>query len=327
MAIRWIGAGNGRGSHDLGTRDGARLALDELCFQQKDSWPPTSVASFSSLLIEECPQALPALSVLTDFNLRLAKATASTVRAGQFPFVIGGDHSCAIGTWSGVAKSLNSEIGLLWIDAHLDAHTFATTETGNIHGMPLAALLGHGDSSLTMIGGPHAKLAADRVVVFGARSYEDGEKALLDRLNVRVYEMNEIQRRGFTTCWTEALARVRQGSRFQNPGRYGISLDLDGFDPHLIPSVGTPVPGGLVPEEVLRHLWPYLSDSELVGLEVVEFNPHHDRGSQGLSLILELAALLRRQRPSQANRQPHCEFENQFSARTVRNSGLSLWPL
>lgn len=301
MDVQWIGAANGSGSHDAGTRLGPQVLKDQLS--------GSDLVDLAAMqVIDEDPQlckmkALKALPSLVDFNLRLAAATKNAARLGNFPCVIGGDHSCAIGTWSGVSAYHQKPLGLLWIDAHMDAHTIETSETGNIHGMPLAALLGNGFTGLTEMLSSGPKIQSERCVLFGVRSFEKGEARLLERLNVRVYKMSEIEERGFQVCWQEASARVR-GDEI-NPQPFGISLDLDGLDPLQIPSVGTPVMRGLCPTDILRALPPLLKNPSLVGFEIAEFNPQHDIEHMGLSFLIELLFLIQNSRWDLATKLPN----------------------
>lgn len=155
----------------------------------------------------------------------------------------------------------------------MDSHTFATTPSGQIHGMPLAALLGHGDAALTAIDGPEPKLRPEHVCLIGVRSFEEGEAALLHRLGVRVFDMAEIRRRGLAEVFDEALAIVRQRT-----AGFGVSVDLDALDPEEEPGVGTPVPGGLRRAELAAALSQLRGDPAFVAMEIVEYNPRRDRG-------------------------------------------------
>lgn len=280
--LAWIGAANGSGSHDAGTGQGP-IFLKSISSELDG-------ALFSQLrIVNETASGRhrEALRGLVDFNRRLAQSTRSAVRRGLFPYVIGGDHACAIGTWSGIASLYQAPLGMLWIDAHMDSHDFESSETGNIHGMPLATLLGKGHPDLMRLGGERTKLDPKRCVLFGVRSFERGEARHLEELKVRVYMMSEILERGFQVCWQEALRRVQGAGE-----KFGISLDLDGLDPHHIPGVGTPVPHGLHPSLVLQNLRTQLAHPDLVGFEVVEFNPEHDIGGQSLAFLIELSHLL-----------------------------------
>jgi ornithine--oxo-acid transaminase len=205
--------------------------------------------------------------------VRLARRVERIVLEGDLPVVVGGDHTCAIGTWKGVAHALESRgrIGLLWIDAHMDAHTPQTTESGMLHGMPLACLLGHGYTELTEIA-EGARLDPQCVCLFGVRSFEHGEAELLQRLGVRVFFMDEIAKRGVAATLREAMDVVRSAS-----GGFGITLDLDAIDPDDAPGVGTPAEGGMRAADLISALGEHGGHADLVGIEIVEYNPFRDR--------------------------------------------------
>ncbi|MBX3017818.1 MAG: arginase [Bdellovibrionaceae bacterium] len=287
MDIAWIGAANGSGSNHWGSRDGAHFLKEQLS--------GSDLIHLARMpIIEEDPTgfAMKALPALLDFNHRLALKTANAHRAGDFPVIVGGDHSCAIGTWSGIFARQSRKLGMLWIDAHMDAHTFNTSETGNIHGMPLATLLGRGFAPFVNLLEEGPKLDPKRTVLFGVRSYERGEAELLQSLNVRVYLMEEIFDRGFAVCFREASDRVRGGGGLP----FGISLDLDALDPAQVPSVGTPVRAGLDAGELLRAFPQILGDEDLQAFELVEFNPHEDVADRGLSFVIEVLNLVQNAR-------------------------------
>jgi len=218
---------------------------------------------------------------------RIGQAVCAARAAGDTPLVIGGDHSCAIGTWSGVhaATRARGPLGLLWIDAHLDSHTPETSHTGLIYGMPLASLLGYGDAAFTHCLTPEPKLQPEHVCVFGARSYEPEERALLDRIGVRVIGMREIERRGLSATLDEALGVVRGAG-----GGYGVTIDLDALDPRDAPGVGTPAPGGLRAARLIPALEQIGSDPRLTALEIAEYNPHRDRRGVTRQHAIGLAA-------------------------------------
>src|SRR5262249_18895188 len=214
-----------------------------------------------------------AISVILPVAERLAAHAGALVAREQLPLVLGGDHSCAIGRWKSIARAVapRGPLGLVWIDAHMDAHTPQTTPSGRLHGMPLACLLGYGDLRLTSIAGG-IRLDPERVCVIGVRSFENGEEMLLRRLGVRVFFMHELERRGLMAAMRDAFAIAGRG---RTP--YGISFDLDALDPRDAPGVCTPVVGGIRASE-LRDAFSRLGgDPALAGLEVVEYNPHHDR--------------------------------------------------
>lgn len=215
----------------------------------------------------------PALHALLD---ELAEEVAAGRQAGGIPVVLGGDHAVAAGTWRGIGRALGAPPGLIWIDAHLDAHTEATTATGNAHGMPLAALLGHG--ALAGIAGP--RLDPARVVVIGARAFDPAERRLLDELGVTVHDIAAVRRQGFSALFAAAVRQVGAA------GAWGISIDLDAFDPAVAPAVTTPVDGGLSAGEVAGTLRGLLLAGDCVALEIVEYCPARD--PQGITARLAL---------------------------------------
>jgi ornithine--oxo-acid transaminase len=213
--------------------------------------------------------------------IRLARRVERIVLEGDLPVVVGGDHTSAIGTWKGVAHALQSRgrIGLLWIDAHMDAHTPQTTESGMLHGMPLACLLGHGYPELTEIA-DGVLLDTRCVCLFGVRSFEQGEAELLHRLGVRVFFMDEIAKRGVSATLREAIEIVSRAS-----GGFGITLDLDAIDPDDAPGVGTPAEGGMRAADLISALGEHGGHADLVGIEIVEYNPFRDRLAATAGLI------------------------------------------
>jgi len=216
----------------------------------------------------------------------LARHAEAAVARGSLPLILGGDHSCAIGTWKGIAQAIREPLGLIWIDAHMDAHTSETTESGKLHGMPLACLLGHGDETLTGIAGG-ARLDPRHVCLIGVRSFETGEAALLRRLGVRIFPMREVRQRGFDAALREARKIACAGT-----AGYGISVDLDAIDPVEAPGVGSPVRGGLSGKDVVNALANHAGDAELRGLEIVEYNPHLDCDAQTIALVPAIAESL-----------------------------------
>ena len=218
-------------------------------------------------------------------NEKLAHLTATLTRQNQFFSIIGGDHTSAIGTWSGVqdVKREAGEIGLIWIDAHMDSHTPETTESGRIHGMPLAALLGFGYPTLTTILNHSAKFKPENVCLIGVRSYEKGEAALLKRLNIRTYMMEEVSQRGFITVLQEAIQLVSRHTI-----GYGLSIDLDALDPKDAPGVDVPEPNGIHANDLISGLSDVLPDPRLLGVEIVEFDPTKDKAQLTEKLIAQL---------------------------------------
>ncbi len=300
MAIRIIGAAIGHGAQDPASQEGPDAArawglarrLEELGGEDSPerflevSWDTTLYPHFTRRYRKDVP-------VVAEFSERLRKVAGRVVSEGDFPLVVGGDHSCAIGTWSGVAAALRErgqgELGLVWVDAHLDSHTFETTQSWAIHGMPLACLLGHGQRELAGCAGFAPKVAGSRCAVFGARSWEAGERELLEHEGVRIFGMEEIGDRGALACLEEA-ARIARGGG----GHWGMSLDLDAFDPADAPGVGTPERGGLRAREFREALRALRigADPMLRALEIAEYAPRADREGKTLELLGDLASAL-----------------------------------
>jgi arginase len=228
-----------------GTDRGARHLADLLRQSGALSQSP-AVVDYDVPRDQSDPRLWQAYPHVLAYMPRLAKVVAEHITAGHKPLVIGGDHSVALGTWSGVVDALQAygQFGLLWVDAHMDAHTPITCGQGkwggHFHGMPVAHLLGHGDHALCNLAAPRAKIAPQYLVLFGVRSYEPAEAALLTSLGVRVFTSHEIAQRGVEPCLAEALGIVRRA-----PKGWGLSFDYDALDPHDMPYVGTPEPDGL----------------------------------------------------------------------------------
>jgi arginase len=216
----------------------------------------------------------------------IARKVERIMAAGHFPLVLGGDHSIAIGTVSGiaaVAQTQGKRLGLLWIDAHGDINTPDTSPTGNIHGMPLAALLGFGAHELTSIAGPPAKLDPANVALVGIRSLDTGEKKRLKETGVQVHTMSDIDRHGVHRVMKKALAQVTDGTQFVH-----VSLDLDAVDPSVTPGVGTPVKGGLDYREAHLIMEVIADAGVMTSLEIVEVNPILDECNRSAEFAVEL---------------------------------------
>ena len=194
---------------------------------------------------------------------------------------LGGDHSMSIGTVSSIA---HEKLGVIWFDAHADINTPFSSPSGNIHGMPVAALLGDGPSELTDIGYKGAKLQASQIVMVGTRDVDDGERKRLAKGDIRVYTMRDIDEKGMAKIGYEIL------EYFKDMTQIHLSLDLDGLDPIHAPGVGTPVSGGISYREA-HLLMEILADSQKVhSMDVVEVNPILDRQNETARLAVELTA-------------------------------------
>lgn len=216
----------------------------------------------------------------------IARKIERIMALAHFPLVLGGDHSIAVGTVSGIAsfaQSQSKKMGLLWIDAHGDINTPDTSPSGNIHGMPLAALLGFGAGELTGIGGAAPKLDAANVALVGIRSLDAGEKKRLKETGVQVHTMSDIDRHGVHRVMKKALARVTDNTDFVH-----VSFDLDAVDPTVAPGVGTPVKGGLDYREAHLIMEVLADAGVMTSLELVEVNPILDQGNASAAFAVEL---------------------------------------
>lgn len=205
---------------------------------------------------------------------RIAGAVATSVQAGRFPLVLGGDHSLSVGSIRGAAK--HRKVGVIWIDAHADFNTPETTPSGNIHGMPLAALCGLGDPRLVSLWDETPPvLDPNKVAVIGARDLDPGEKKNLREAGVMVQSMEQIDRLGMISAIENAIERVSSGV----DGIY-LSFDMDALDPRNAPGVGTPVPGGLTFREAHLACEVIAETGMLIGMDMVEVNPILDIQNQ-----------------------------------------------
>jgi ornithine--oxo-acid transaminase len=288
-----------------------------------------AAAAWQSPLAPDAAKAAESgAAALVELASALAARTRQAVGEATLPLVIGGDHSIALGTWRGVAQARqrHGAVGLLWIDAHMDAHTSATTETGMLHGMPLAALFGEGDADLVGVGGAEApRLAPAYVALVGVRSFEAGEAELLRRLGVAVFGMAEIDRRGLAAVMRDALAIVRAA-----PGGFGVSFDVDSLDPQEAPGVTVPEAHGLIGSEVAATLAGIAGDPRCVALEVVEYNPLNDVAMQSARLVIDIVASMFSQEdamPTIIERERHHGANNYAPLPVVmtRGEGIYLW--
>jgi arginase len=216
----------------------------------------------------------------------LSQEVLALTRQQQHFAVIGGDHSCAIATWSAVAYANRSQgdIGLLWVDAHMDSHTPSTSISQNAHGMPLAVLLGRGTPTLCQLWDDQPKLQPQNVCLVGVRSYEAAERQLLEELGVRVYYMDEVHERGLSAVIHEAYDQISA-----HTCGVGFSIDMDAIDPEDAPGVGYREQGGLS-GQALRQAFSSLSKNRtrLLGVEITEYNPILDIDNKTAHLLLEL---------------------------------------
>ncbi len=228
------------------------------------------------------------LKQIADTCTRTAEAVVKTLEEGRTPLVLGGDHSLAAGSVSGVAefyRRQNQKIGVLWIDAHTDINTPDTSPSGNVHGMPLASLLGLGPEPLSHIFGYAPKIAPENTVLIGIRDIDAAERENIRRAGVtEVFTMRDIDERGMRAVMEEALRAAGHGTT-----GYHVSLDMDWIDPEDAPGVGTPVRGGATYREAHLAMEILADHGRMVSFEIVEVNPVIDEHNRTADLAVELA--------------------------------------
>jgi arginase len=222
------------------------------------------------------------LEPIVDMSNRLSRTVSALVREDRMPLIVGGDHTVSIGSVSGVAR-VAGPIGLIWIDAHGDFNTAASTPSGNIHGMSVAVLTGRGHAALTAVCDGGRAVDPSRVVYIGVRDLDPIERALMREAGVHVFTMHDLDKHGIARVVELALQRAGQGV-----SGIHVSLDMDSLNPEDAPGVGTPVPGGLTYREAhLAMEMIHLSD-RMISMDLVEVNPILDRHNKTATLGVEL---------------------------------------
>ncbi|MCS6954099.1 MAG: arginase [Bryobacterales bacterium] len=241
----------------------------------------------------EQPERLPAgsararyLPQIAETCARLARLVEKAAGQGKVPLVLGGDHSVAVGTVSGMSRHLRRQkktLGLIWIDAHADMNTPETTPSGNVHGMPLACCVGIGPRALTHLYNYAPKVDPKNVALVGVREVDQLERPHVRNSGVRAFTMRDIDERGLRAVMEEALQIAAAGT-----AGFHVSLDMDCVDPHEAPGVGTPVRGGLTYREAHLAMEIICDSGKLVSMEVVEVNPVIDEANRTANLAVEL---------------------------------------
>ncbi len=263
---------------------GLHLRLKELGHHVED------IGNVSVRQAEEQPygeKSAKYLNEIAETCRGLADATERSLAEGFVPLVLGGDHSVAAGTVAGVAefyRRQNQKIGLIWIDAHADINTPETSPSGNVHGMPLAAILGLGPSELANICNFSPKVQRENCVLVGVRDIDANEKENIRKAGIEAFTMRDIDERGMRTIMEEALRIAGRGT-----AGYHVSLDMDWIDPEDAPGVGTPVRGGASYREAHLAMEIIADHGRMTSFEIVEVNPVIDEHNRTADLAVELS--------------------------------------
>ncbi len=236
--------------------------------------------------IAEDPSAR--LAAITEVCAELAERTAQAVRLGVRPLVLGGDHSLAAGSVAGTATALaerGQRLGVIWLDAHGDLNTPETSTSGNVHGMPVAHLLGMGDHRLSHLASTFPAILPEHLVFVGLRDLDDAEQALIRERGLHAFTMRDIDERGLRSVMNEAVSIATRGT-----GGVHVSCDADWVDPREAPGVGTPVRGGATLREAHLAMEIIHDSGALVAMDLVEINPILDRENHTAELAAELIA-------------------------------------
>lgn len=234
------------------------------------------------------------LGAITTVCRDVAGLTRTALEQGRFPILLGGDHSLAAGSIAGAAAFLaarNERIGVIWIDAHADLNTPGSSRSGNVHGMPLAHLLGHGDTALATVGGIRPAVRPNNVAIVGLRDADEAEREHIVKWKIRTLTMRAIDERGIRSVMDEAIAVASDGT-----STLWASFDLDCLTPEAAPGVGTAVPGGMTYREAHLVMEMLADTGRVIGIDLVEVNPvldEHNR-TAGIGTDLLLSALGKR---------------------------------
>lgn len=289
-----LGYGAGQVGSELGVTSirlasvrGHRLVehIAELGYEFKDYGNVEIIQPESVAAKEENPKYLKEMLASCQ---NMAADVERILSDGAFPIILGGDHAIAMGSFSGISKHFkdkNEEVGLIWFDAHADINTPATSQSGNLHGMPLAVLLGQGEESLVNLGGFSPKLNPKFIAHIGARDLDTGEKGWIRELGLvdNFFTMRDIDERGMFAVANDAIAIASQA-----PGGFAVTFDVDVIDPRFAPGSGTLVRGGITYREAHLGLELIAEQGGMRSFEIVEVNPALDQANQTSELAIEL---------------------------------------
>ncbi len=236
--------------------------------------------------IDEGSATAKYLAPIAQCCAELARTVSGIVEKGQFPLVLGGDHSVAAGTIAGISnayKKRQQKIGVIWIDAHADMNTPEISPSGNVHGMPLASCLGSGPRELTDIFGYAPKMEGRNTVLIGLRDVDEREREMVRALGVVTFTMRDIDELGLRKIMEQSIAAACDGT-----AGFHLSLDMDAVDPDEAPGVGTPVRGGMSYREAHLSMEMICDSNKMLSMEVVEVNPVLDEANRTALLGIEL---------------------------------------
>jgi arginase len=220
---------------------------------------------------------------IVEVNKNLAHAVYCSLHANSFPLVIGGDHSIAVGSISGASKYCKN-LAVIWVDAHSDIHTDLTTSSGNLHGMPLAAVIGEGSKELTNLYFKGKKVRAENVFIIGARSIDEGEALLIKKKNISVFSTDYIKKYGTSNIINEINLHLKKN----NIDYVHFSFDIDCLDPSIVNGTGTPEPNGLSVEDAKSIIKKIFGTKLVKSMDLVEYNPLLDKNKQTLNIVLQI---------------------------------------
>ncbi len=287
-----LGFGAGKRGSALGTRTIRQAVVRDLILTQHIEELGYQVNDYGDLdlprpvripLIDERPKFLPEM---LESAAKIVPAVKTILENGEFPVILGGDHSIAMNTFSAISshfRSRNEEIGLIWFDAHADMNTPESSPSGNLHGMPLATLFGFGVPELINLEGFAPKLNPKRCVHIGARDLDNGEKRLIRELGVKCFTMADIDRFGMSDCVEKAIEIASQAS-----AGFAVTFDVDALDPLDAPGSGTLVRGGFFYREAHLALEMCAESDKMRSFEIVEVNPTLDTNNRTSELAVEL---------------------------------------
>lgn len=288
--------GSSRRGSDMGPSAirlaGLREKLGSLGIESDDLYPPISIPPQEYLdpASEMSVQNAKHLGPILDACSQLATHVESVIRAGDFPLVLGGDHSIALGSIAGAAlahKSKNTSMGVLWIDAHGDFNTTETSPSGNIHGMILAASAGYGIDELTGFYSKERKVDPQNICYIGVRDLDPKERLLMKAAGVKVLTMSDIERLGISKAALVVASFFRE-----RVDAVHVSFDIDAMDPGFAPGVGIAVPGGLTSREALFLMEEMASTGLVTSADMVEVNPVHDVRNTTARMAVDLIGRL-----------------------------------